>query len=77
MKEQILFVVDERYMRGLKQQLVGYSRVTPMEMLKQLFDNCIMGMTDLDLLEEALNEPWNADDHVNEFICKLDSREKS
>ena len=74
LKEQILFTVNEQYLRGLKQPLVGYARVTALEMLTYLFDNCTMGTMDLDQLEESLNEPWNADDHINEFIRKLDEK---
>ena len=73
-KEQILYAVEEQYIRALKQPLLGYSRVTPLEMLTNLFDNCTLGTMDLDQLETSLNDAWATDDHVNEFIRKLDDK---
>ncbi|KAL7478346.1 LOW QUALITY PROTEIN: hypothetical protein ACHAW6_006995, partial [Cyclotella cf. meneghiniana] len=73
-KEQILYAVEEQYLRALKQPLLGYSRVTPLEMLSHLFDNCTLGTMDLDQLETSLNDAWATDDHINEFIRKLDDK---
>ena len=56
LKGKILYAVDEQYLCALKQPLVGYARVTPLEMLERLFDNCTLGMMDLDQLEAALND---------------------
>ncbi len=54
--------------------MLGYARVTPLKMLTHLFDNCTLGTMDLDQLETSLNDAWATDDHVNEFIQKLDDK---
>ena len=77
LRERILYAVDEQYLRPLKATLLGYARVTPRQMIQHLLDNCVVGTLDLDRMKEDLNEPWQGEDHINEYIRKLnDRREK-
>ena len=75
-RERILYAVDEQYLRALKQTLIGYAKTTPREMLDHLFDNCTMGTLDIDQLEKELDANWETDDHINEYIRKLEERRK-
>ena len=59
---------------ALKQLLARYVRITPLEMLEHLLDNCTLGTMDLDQLEAALNDAWENEDHINEFIRKLEDK---
>ena len=51
--------------------MLGYARVTPREMLEHLKSNCTVGTLDVDKLENALNDLWEADDHINEYLNKM------
>ena len=74
LREKILFAVDGQYLKGMKEPLVGYANRSPRELLTHLFDNCIQGAIDINVLEEALNDEWETDDHITEFYWKMDEK---
>lgn len=53
---------------ALKQPLLGFEGITVKEVLQHLEDNCITGKIHVDKWENALNKPWDPEDHVCEFI---------
>ncbi|KAL7481118.1 hypothetical protein ACHAW6_006804 [Cyclotella cf. meneghiniana] len=74
LREKILFAVDGQYLKGMKEPLVGYANRSPRELLTHLFDNCIQRAIDINVLEEALNDEWETDDHITEFYRKMDEK---
>ena len=69
--EKIQWAVEEQYVRALKQPMVGYACVTPRQMLEHLKSQCTVGTLDIDKLEKALNDPWETEDHISEYLSKM------
>ena len=77
LKEQIIASVDDQYINVLEANIIGYTNVTPLQLLEHLWKN--YGKTqenDLSANETMMKTAWHPPTPIEELYKQLRNRQK-